>query len=335
MAFTDRTRIRVEAGSGGDGAVSFRREKYTPKGGPDGGDGGAGGDVILHATHDVQDFSHIAGRHLFKAENGQNGAGGNRHGRDGRDLVIKVPPGTIVSDAETGEVLKDLDGDDMRFTAAAGGRGGRGNRRFATSTNQVPRTAEEGRPGQSRLLDLELKMIADVGLVGLPNAGKSTLLSRISRARPKVAAYPFTTLHPNLGVLELDRFTRLVAADIPGIIRDAHKGVGLGDEFLRHIERTRVLAHVIDASGVDPVADYRTLRAELTAYGFGLDRKRSIVVANKTDLAGAEAGVSALREAVEEPVVPVSSLTGEGLETLMEVLTSLAEGSAGSPKSKL
>ncbi len=327
MAFIDRTRIKVEAGSGGDGAVSFRREKFRPKGGPDGGDGGNGGDVILHATNDVQDFSHIAGVHLIKAEDGLPGRGDRRHGKAGAERIVKVPPGTIVTEAETCEFLKDLDADDTRFVAAAGGRGGRGNRRFATSTNQAPTTCEEGQSGKSRVLDLELKMIADIGLVGLPNAGKSTLLSRISHARPKVAAYPFTTLHPNLGVLEAGSFARLVAADIPGLIRGAHRGVGLGDEFLRHIERTKVLAHVIDAAAGDPVCDYHTLRDELAAYGRGVDDKQSIIVASKMDLPGAQGGFRALKGSVSLAVVPVSSVSGEGLDELMQLLTSLAESS--------
>lgn len=323
MAFIDRITIKVAAGAGGNGSVSFRHEKFRPKGGPDGGDGGHGGDVIFRTSNDVQDFSHLARAHFFKAESGGKGRGVKRHGADGEDLLVKVPPGTIVRDADSRELLSDLDAEGITFVAAAGGRGGKGNRRFATATNQAPRTAEDGTPGESRLLELELKVIADIGLVGLPNAGKSTLLSRISRAHPKVAAYPFTTLHPNLGVMESPRFTRLVAADIPGLIAQAHRGVGLGVEFLRHVERTRVLAHVIDAAAADPVADYRTLRSELAAYGRGVERKESLVVANKMDLPDSSRGLERLRAHVDVPVAPVSALTGEGLPELIELLERL------------
>lgn len=323
MAFIDRLTIKVTAGAGGDGSISFRREKFQSKGGPDGGDGGHGGDVILRTSNGVQDFSHLAGAHFFKAEAGGKGTRARRHGANGQDLLIKVPPGTAVCDADSGELLMDLDAEGISFVVAAGGKGGKGNRRFATATNQTPRTAQDGTPGESRLLELELKVIADIGLVGLPNAGKSTLLSLLTSARPKVAAYPFTTLHPNLGVMESPLFTRLVAADIPGLIAEAHQGVGLGVEFLRHVERTRVLAHVIDAGAPDPVEDYHTLRRELSAYGRGLDGKKSLVVASKMDLPDSARGLAKLREELDLPVAPVSAMTGDGLEGLIELLERL------------
>lgn len=314
MAFVDRVRFRVEAGNGGRGAISFRREKFVPKGGPDGGDGGRGGNVILRTTTSRQDFSHFVGTSFYKAENGGAGGRAKCDGKTGRDLVLDVPPGTIVRDASTELVLKDLDAEDLDLVVAAGGRGGRGNRHFATSINQVPRVSEPGKPGEVRDLALELKLIADVGLIGLPNAGKSTLLSKISQAQPKIAPYPFTTLYPNLGVTEMGLVGRLVVADIPGLIKGAHKGVGLGDQFLRHIERSRCLVHIIDASAADPVTDYETLRAELEAYGRGADEKKVLVVANKIDLPEAAAGVKRLTAKLGRGVIPLSAQTGKGVD---------------------
>lgn len=325
MPFLDRVKIRVEAGSGGDGCVSFRREKFVPRGGPDGGDGGKGGDVLLHTTTSVQDFTHLAGMHLFKAKNGGPGEGGKRFGRNGPDIVLNVPVGTLVTDAEDGVLLMDLDKPDMTLAVARGGRRGRGNRRFATSINQTPREAEDGKPGGKKFLALELKIIADVGLVGLPNAGKSTLLSGLSNAHPKIAEYPFTTLYPNIGVMEVGFEGRVVIADIPGLIENAHKGVGLGDEFLRHVERTRVLVHVIDAAAVDPIEDYHTLRRELEAYGGGIADKQVLVVANKIDLPQAADGAQKLARELETDVIALSALTGEGIDVLLEWLAGLIE----------
>jgi len=323
MPFLDRIRIRVAAGEGGSGCVSFRREKFVPRGGPDGGDGGKGGDVVLRTTNSVQDFAHLSGIHLFKARNGGPGEGSKRHGRNGEDVTIDVPVGTICTDAKEGFLLRDLDRADLTIVVARGGKGGRGNRRFASSIRQTPRIAEDGSPGEERFLDLELKIIADVGLVGLPNAGKSTLLAGLSRAQPKIAPYPFTTLYPNIGVMEVDHDRRVVIADIPGLVEDAHKGIGLGDEFLRHIERTRVLLHVIDAASSDPVADYKTLRGELDAYGKGVSEKRTLVVANKADLPQASEGIRKMREEIDQTVMEISALTGSGIAALMEWLSGL------------
>jgi len=323
MAFLDRIRIKVEAGKGGNGAVSFRREKYVPKGGPDGGDGGHGGHVIVHTTTSVQDFTHLAGIPMFKAKNGGPGGGAKCHGKTAENLVIDIPPGTIVRDAATGLTLRDLDDIGVDLAVAHGGKGGKGNVHFKTPTNQTPRRFEPGEPGESRELELELKLIADVGLVGLPNAGKSTLLSKVTEAHPKIASYPFTTLYPQLGVTEMDQLGRLVIADIPGLIEGAHKGVGLGDEFLRHIERTVVLVHLVDVSALDPVADYRTLRAELEAYGHGLADKKGLIVANKMDLPDAKKGLKKLQKEADVEIIPVSAVTGKGLDDLLRRLGDL------------
>ncbi|MCD6405582.1 MAG: GTPase ObgE [Planctomycetes bacterium] len=326
MAFLDRVTIRVQAGSGGDGAVSFRRERFVPRGGPDGGDGGKGGDVILRTTTCVQDFSHLAGPHLVKAGNGVPGGHSKRHGANGGDVILDVPAGTVVRSGEDAALVCDLDLVDVSVVIAQGGKGGRGNRHFATPTNRAPQTAEKGGQGESRFLSLELKIIADVGLVGLPNAGKSTLLSRLSDARPRVAPYPFTTIYPNLGVADTGPFGRLVVADVPGLIEGAHKGVGLGDEFLRHIERTRLLVHVVDAAALDPVGDYRTLRSELLAYGKGVASKKTMVIANKMDLPSARGGLENLLREIDCPVIAVSALTGEGIEDFREKLEGFAGG---------
>lgn len=323
MAFLDRITIHVEAGSGGNGRVSFRREKSAPKGGPDGGDGGRGGDVVLHTTTSVQDFSHLAGIPLFNAQSGEPGGKAKCSGKNGQDLVLPVPPGTVVRDVEKQIVLKDLSDLDADLVVAFGGKGGKGNVHFASAINQVPQISEPGEDGEIRILELELKLIADVGLVGLPNAGKSTLLSKISEARPKIAAYPFTTLYPQLGVTDVNVFGRMVVADIPGLIEGAHKGIGLGDEFLRHIERTEAIVHVIDAASADPVADYKTLRAELAAYGRGIPEKHSIVVANKMDLPEAKEGLKRLKKEVSKGVIPVSAVTGEGLDKFLKELRKL------------
>src|SRR5512147_131725 len=271
--FFDTAQIQVAAGKGGDGAVAFRREKYVPFGGPSGGDGGHGGDVILFVDPKVNTLVYYRHHHQFEAGGGGNGRNKNMTGADGREVRIPVPPGTVVRDAKTHEVLGDLTLPKAELIVARGGTPGKGNARFATSTNQAPRMATNGLPGEQRLLDLELKLIADVGLVGLPNAGKSTLLAATTAAHPKIAPYPFTTLEPNLGVVDLDRETSFVIADIPGLIAGASLGRGLGHEFLRHIERTRILIHLLDGSQPNPIKDFETINAELAAFGHGLGSK--------------------------------------------------------------
>jgi len=324
--FVDRVKIFVKGGKGGDGAVAFLREKYRPKGGPAGGDGGKGGDVILVATsskHTLLDFKY---KKHFVAQDGENGKGKKMHGKDGEDLIIYVPVGTVVKDAQTGEVICDLVKEGQRCIVAKGGKGGRGNARFATPTNQAPTYAEKGQKGEERWIILELKLIADVGLVGFPNAGKSTLLSKLTRARPKIANYPFTTLSPNLGVMELDWDRRLVIADIPGLIEDAHKGAGLGHEFLRHIERTKFLAHVIDVSDFrerEPIEAFEAINRELELYSPKLAQKPQIVIANKIDALSDKSLLSELEKYFKErgyEFYAVSALTGEGLEELKEGL---------------
>lgn len=324
--FVDRVKIFVKGGKGGDGAVAFLREKYRPKGGPAGGDGGKGGDVILVATsskHTLLDFKY---KKHFVAQDGENGKGKKMHGKDGEDLIIYVPVGTVVKDAQTGEVICDLVKEGQRCIVAKGGKGGRGNARFATPTNQAPTYAEKGQKGEERWIILELKLIADVGLVGFPNAGKSTLLSKLTRAKPKIANYPFTTLSPNLGVMELDWDRRLVIADIPGLIEDAHKGAGLGHEFLRHIERTKFLAHVIDVSDFrerEPIEAFEAINRELELYSPKLAQKPQIVIANKIDALSDKSLLSELEKYFKErgyEFYAVSALTGEGLEELKEGL---------------
>ncbi len=318
--FVDEVSIVVIAGNGGNGCVAFRREKYVPKGGPAGGDGGNGGSIFIQADESYNTLQHLAGHHHWRAANGQSGMGKDRHGRNGQDTTILVPPGTIIYDAEKDVMLKDLVGPDRRVCVAQGGSGGRGNSRFKTSTNQAPREFEPGAPGQERKLRLELRLIADAGLVGKPNAGKSTLTSRMSSARPKIAAYPFTTLAPCLGIVEMADFRRFVLADIPGLIEGAHKGVGLGDEFLRHIERTRVIVHMVDicSTGGDPVADYHAVRNELMQYSPTLAVKPKIIVANKMDLTDSRKNLLAFQGAVGSEVIPISAVAGDGLESLCE-----------------
>src|SRR5215467_12455122 len=288
MKFIDECRVRVVAGDGGNGAVAFRREKYVPRGGPSGGDGGRGGDVILFATEHQNTLLQFRYNPEHRAERGRHGEGSNKTGADGRSIEVAVPVGTVVYDEATGERLHDFAHAGDRFTLARGGRGGRGNARFATSTHQAPTEHEPGRPGDEKRLRLELKLLADVGLVGFPNAGKSTLISRLSAARPKIADYPFTTLQPNLGVVQLTDYKSFVVADIPGLIEGAHAGAGLGIQFLRHIERTRLLAHLVDvseASGRDPVHDFEIVMQELASFSEDLASKPMIVVATKMDAA--------------------------------------------------
>ncbi len=282
--FIDEAEISVQSGKGGDGAVHFRREKYVPRGGPDGGDGGRGGDVILEVLPTLNTLSRFRHQRKFRAEDGMRGSKQNMTGRSAEDLVIQVPPGTLVYKKETTELLGDLVEPGQKLVVAKGGRGGRGNARFATSTNQAPRIGERGEPGQSLELRLELKLIADVGIVGAPNAGKSTLLSSVTSAKPKIAPYPFTTLEPNLGVADLDEDRSLVLADIPGLIEGAHMGVGLGHDFLRHIQRTRILIHLLDGMAEDPLLDFAQINSELALFDPKLGEKPQVVALNKMDL---------------------------------------------------
>jgi len=320
--FYDTAKIYVKAGDGGNGCVSFRREKYVPEGGPDGGDGGRGGNVVLRADGGLRTLVDFHYQRRYLAGRGQHGMGKNRHGKSGEDLLIRVPAGTVVRDVESGETLADLVRDGQEVVVARGGHGGRGNPRFAGPKNRAPAIAEKGEPGEERWLELELKLLADVGLVGFPNAGKSTLISRVSRARPKIADYPFTTLVPNLGVVDLGEGRSFVIADIPGLIAGAHAGAGLGHRFLRHTERTRLLVHVIDAAGVegrDPVQDFYVIDRELSLYDPALARKARVVAANKIDLPCAEENFQRLRTALGDQyeLFPVSALTGQGLPPLL------------------
>ncbi len=334
--FVDEVTIHVRGGDGGDGCVSFRREKYVPRGGPDGGDGGHGGSVYLQATSELNTLLDLAGRHHWRAQNGRPGQGANCAGKRGAPLVIPVPAGTLVYDASTGRLLKDLVHHGQRVRVARGGRGGRGNAWFRSATNQTPREAEPGGRGEERTLRLELKLIADVGFVGLPNAGKSTLLSRLTRARPKIAAYPFTTREPQLGIMELPGFRRLVLADLPGLIEGAHAGHGLGHAFLRHIERTRVIVHLIDLCPVEgapaPIQAYRVIRRELERYSPHLAQRPEIVVGTKLDLSGAAESLTALRAALGVQVLGTSGVSGAGLRELGEAMwraVETARSSAG------
>ena len=323
--FIDELILTVQSGMGGDGCSAFRREKYVPLGGPAGGDGGDGGDVILLADPQLTTFSDMTSDRVIRAQPGGHGMGGNCHGGDGETRVVGVPPGTTVRDAETGEVLVDLAEPGDTWLAAKGGRGGYGNSHYATATDQAPTRTTYGAPGIRRKLKLELRLLADAGLVGLPNAGKSTLLSRLSRATPRIADYPFTTLEPYLGLVELGAFNRFVLADLPGLIAGAHEGKGLGDRFLRHVERTRVLVHLVDLfplDGTDPVDAYRTVRAEIVAYGHGLAARPEVVAGTKCDAnpKGAAAAAQALGQAIGKRVVPISAVAGMGLPALVAAI---------------
>jgi len=318
MEFVDRAEIEVASGRGGDGAISFRREKYVPKGGPDGGDGGRGGSVILEVEPNLWTLRDFRYRQRYRAGDGGRGSGKKMFGADGQDCIIKVPPGTLVYDAESGQLIADLVFPEQQVTVAVGGRGGKGNVHFATATNQSPRTAERGEPGQHRRLRLELKLLADVGLIGYPNAGKSTLLARLTGARPKIADYPFTTLSPNLGVMAGDDFQQYTLADLPGLLEGAHEGRGLGLTFLRHVERTRILVYVIDAASRNPWGEYRILREELDHYKKGLADKGSLVVFNKMDLVPPSFVRSKGRD-----IVYLSALTGQGVDTLRRKLITI------------
>ena len=318
--FIDRVTVDVEAGRGGDGCLSFRREKYVPRGGPDGGDGGNGGSVIVVAQAGVDSLSELIHRKHWRAKSGTPGQGSNRHGANADDLTIRVPPGTVVIDEKDDFVLKDLAADEEQVVAARGGKGGKGNTRFKSSTNQAPREFTRGGEGEKRRLTFELKVIADVGLLGKPNAGKSTLLSRVSRARPEIADYPFTTKIPNLGIVQIDMDRSLVMADIPGLIEGAAEGAGLGHEFLRHVERTRVLVHLVEPApvdGTDPIENYLAIRKEVKSYDVDLASRPEIIAISKCELPDAEEVQAKLAAATGKEVLQFSAVTGEGLNELM------------------
>jgi GTP-binding protein len=320
MRFVDEAIIEVAAGDGGRGCVSFLRQRAMPKGGPDGGDGGRGGDVVIRATNRVATLADHSYLRHFRAGRGQHGMGAGKTGHAGEDKLVEVPVGTLVLDAATGEVVADLASDGQEVVAAQGGRGGKGNRHFTSSTHRAPRFAQPGEPGQQRELRLELKLLADVGLVGLPNAGKSSLIRACTAAKPKVADYPFTTLTPHLGVAELDDGATITLADIPGLVEGAHQGAGLGLRFLRHVERTRLFLYVVDLASPDPLADLATVRAEVEAYDPALVGRVGLVAANKLDLAEARERYAEFREGAEKlglAVMPVSALDGVGVEELL------------------
>jgi GTPase len=318
--FIDEAEIIVSSGKGGDGMVHFRREKYVPRGGPDGGEGGRGGDVILEVAKRLNTLSAFRHSRLYKADDGRNGGAKNQTGRSSKPLIILVPPGTLVRDQETGELLGDLVEPGQQLMVCKGGRGGRGNVHFTSSRNQAPRTAEKGEPGEEKKLDLELKLIADVGIVGVPNAGKSSLLAAATNAKPKVADYPFTTLEPNLGVAELDFENSLILADIPGLIEGAHEGVGLGDTFLRHVQRTRVLIHLLDGISEDIMADFSQINSELALFDSDLGSKPQLVVLNKMDIPDVEASWPELEAKLKEmgyQPMAISAVAHTGLKTLL------------------
>ncbi|WHL75629.1 GTPase ObgE [Bacillus velezensis] len=320
--FVDQVKVYVKGGDGGNGMVAFRREKYVPKGGPAGGDGGNGGDVVFEVDEGLRTLMDFRYQRHFKAIRGEHGMSKNQHGRNADDMVVKVPPGTVVTDDDTKQVIADLTEHGQRAVIAKGGRGGRGNTRFATPANPAPQLSEHGEPGKERYIVLELKVLADVGLVGFPSVGKSTLLSVVSSAKPKIADYHFTTLVPNLGMVETDDGRSFVMADLPGLIEGAHEGVGLGHQFLRHIERTRVIVHVIDMSameGRDPYEDYVTINQELSEYNLRLTERPQIIVANKMDMPEAAENLKAFKEKLQDdhPVFPISAVTREGLRDLL------------------
>ncbi|HLB87907.1 MAG TPA: GTPase ObgE [Terriglobales bacterium] len=332
--FIDEAKIRVKAGDGGNGCVAFRREKFVPRGGPSGGDGGKGGDVIMESSERHNTLVHFRFNPEYKAQRGRHGEGSNRTGREGEEVVLKVPVGTIVYDADTGEKVHDFSSPDERIMVARGGRGGRGNAQFATSTHQAPREAETGRPGEERSFRLELKLLADVGLVGYPNVGKSTLISRISAARPKIADYPFTTLQPNLGVVVVGKPPEeksFVVADIPGLIAGAHTGTGLGTQFLRHIERTRLLVHLVDVSDAsgrpDPVKDVEVIMGELESFGARLEEKPMITAASKIDVASKDKLAKLKRHCKKQglELFAISAVTGKGIDELKYAMAEKVE----------
>jgi GTP-binding protein len=318
--FVDRVKIEVQGGAGGNGCCSFRREKYIPRGGPDGGDGGRGGDVILIAQSGVDNLAGLSHQRFWRAGGGTHGQGSNKSGRDGQDLIIPVPSGTVVIDANAGYIIKDFTAEGDQVIVARGGEAGKGNVRFKSSTNRAPHEFTPGGDGERREIVLELKVIADVGLVGKPNAGKSTLLSRLTRARPEIADYPFTTKFPNLGMVKVDTDRQFVMADIPGLIEGAHAGVGLGHEFLRHIERAGILVHLVEPSpmdGTDPLENYRTIRSELSQYKQELVERPEIVCVTKSELPDSAEVRAALSAETGSDVLPISAVTGQGLDELV------------------
>ena len=332
--FADRARIFVRSGKGGDGHVSFRREKYVPAGGPDGGDGGRGGDVIFEVDEGLNTLIDFRNVRKYKAQDGEPGGKRNCRGKDGQDIIIKVPQGTVIKEAESGQVITDMSGENRRVVLLTGGKGGNGNQHYATSTMQAPKYAQPGQPAQELELLLELKVIADVGLVGFPNVGKSTFLSRVTNARPKIANYHFTTLNPNLGVVDLEGTKGFVIADIPGLIEGASEGVGLGHEFLRHIERTKVIIHIVDAAGTEgrnPVEDIYAINKELEAYNPDIARRPQVIAANKIDAIYDPENnpVDAIRKEFEPkgiPVYPISAVSGEGVKELLYRVNEMLEG---------
>ncbi|MBO8140445.1 MAG: GTPase ObgE [Thermosipho sp. (in: Bacteria)] len=330
--FIDRVIIYVKGGKGGDGSASFRHEKYVPKGGPDGGDGGDGGFIFLRANPELSTLLTVSEKKKYIAQNGENGKGAKKHGKNGEDIVIDVPVGTVVKDLETDEIIADLDKPGMIVCVARGGRGGRGNVHFKSPTMRAPKIAERGSEGEERKLILELKLLADVALVGYPNVGKSSFISKVSNAKPKIASYPFTTLIPNLGVVEVEN-TQFVIADVPGLIKGAHEGAGLGNIFLRHVERCSVIIHVIDISGMegrDPVKDYYDIRKELEFFSEDLAKKEEIIIANKIDLLNEEEvakRVEKLRKTTGKEVFPTSTLTGQGLKEVIYKLYEIVKKS--------
>lgn len=326
--FVDKVEIFVKAGDGGRGMSSFRREKYVAKGGPDGGDGGDGGSIIIRAVHDADNLAPLVHRKFWKAEKGEPGGSSNCHGSDGKDMTILVPPGTIIRDRDRGNILKDLTESGQEVIVARGGRGGRGNKWFASSTNRAPREYEPGGDGEERWISLELKVIADVGLIGLPNAGKSTLLSRLSRATPEIADYPFTTKYPNLGLVTAGGDRGFVVADLPGLIEGAHSGVGLGHEFLRHVDRTRVLVHLVEpfpTDDSDPLHNYRVIRRELELYSPELARKPEFVAVSKSELTGSKEVRDRLAAELGQEVIGMSAVTGQGLPQLVNAILARLE----------
>jgi GTPase len=328
--FVDQVKVFVKGGDGGNGVVAYRREKYVPMGGPAGGDGGKGADVIFEVEEGLRTLMDFRYQRHFKAKRGEHGMSKNQHGKNAEPMVVKVPPGTIVTDVNTGEVIADLTQHGQRKIIAKGGRGGRGNSRFATPANPAPEISENGEPGQERDIMLELKVLADVGLVGFPSVGKSTLLSVVSSAKPKIGEYHFTTIVPNLGVVETEDNRSFVMADLPGLIEGAHQGVGLGHQFLRHIERTRVIVHVIDMSaleGRDPYEDYLTINAELKEYNLRLTERPQIIVANKMDIPEAEENLQVFKEKLHDdvPIFPISAITRQGLRDLLFTIANLIE----------
>ena len=337
--FADSARIIIKSGKGGDGHVSFRREKYVPNGGPDGGDGGKGGDVIFQVDEGLNTLTDFRHRRKYAAENGEEGRKRNCHGKNGADIIVKVPAGTIIRDAETDKVIADMSGDNTRQIILRGGRGGKGNQNYATATMQAPKYAQPGQPGIELEVRLELKVIADVGLVGFPNVGKSTLLSRVTNAQPKIANYHFTTLNPNLGVVDLDEGQGFVIADIPGLIEGASEGIGLGHEFLKHIERTKVMIHMVDAAsteGRDPIADIYAINKELEAYNPEQAKKPQVIAANKIDAiyAGDEDPVEKLRQEFEPQrirVFAISAVSGKGLKELLYAVNEMLQGMDSEP----